>query len=125
MYFFLGTRGNKSECGTNKSSENGFGVHAICLSHAPIHSLMNPDKKDTHSLTGQDRIMRIIIEIVANRMTPRLPWRVRVSCLHAIHVTNEDQQSKYVVVSMYRWIFIYGHCIVQMLVITLKKDGFA
>ena len=34
---------------TNKSSENRFAVHAICLSRSPIHSQWT-QKKDTHSL---------------------------------------------------------------------------
>ena len=35
-YFF--SMGNESERGINKSSENHFAIHAICLSRAPIHS---------------------------------------------------------------------------------------
>ena len=35
---FSGFIGNESERGTNKSPENPFAVHTICLSHAKIHS---------------------------------------------------------------------------------------
>ena len=40
---------NEWECGINKSSENRFAVHMICLSRA-IHSPMNQEKKETPSL---------------------------------------------------------------------------
>ena len=46
---FSGFMGNESERGTNKSSENRFTVHAICLSCTLIHSPWI-QKKDTHSL---------------------------------------------------------------------------
>ena len=45
MSFFLSSWGNESESGTNKSCENHFAVHMMCLSHALIHSLMNPEKR--------------------------------------------------------------------------------
>ena len=37
--------GNESERRTNKSSENRFAVHAICLSHALIHSPWTQKKR--------------------------------------------------------------------------------
>ena len=52
MFFFPGSWGNESESRTNKLSENCFAVHAICLSHAPIHSPMNPE---TRAPRGTDR----------------------------------------------------------------------
>ena len=47
--FFSVFMGNESERGKNKSQENRFAVHTICLSGAPIHS-SGTQKKDTHSL---------------------------------------------------------------------------
>ena len=37
--------GNESDRGTNKSSENRFAVHVICLSRAPIHSQWTQKKR--------------------------------------------------------------------------------
>ena len=48
--FFLGSLGMNRSAEQNKSPENRFAVHAICLSRATIHSQMNPEKIDTHSL---------------------------------------------------------------------------
>ena len=42
--------GNESQCGTNKSHENRFAVHAICLFRTAIHFPWT-EKKDTHSLS--------------------------------------------------------------------------
>ena len=42
---FSGFMGNGSERGTNKSSENRFAVHMICLSRAPIHSPWTQKKR--------------------------------------------------------------------------------
>ena len=54
---------NELEQGTNKSPENHFTVHAICLSRAPIHfqGPHKPRKKDTHSLIDRIRISYDII----------------------------------------------------------------
>ena len=41
--------GNESQCGTNKSHENRFAVHAICLFRTAIDFPWT-EKKDTHSL---------------------------------------------------------------------------
>ena len=48
---FCGFMGNELECGTNKSPENRFTVHTICLFCAPIHSPWTQNKRQcTHSL---------------------------------------------------------------------------
>ena len=43
--FFLGSRGNESECGTNKSCEPQSSSWAICLFRAPIHSPWTQKKR--------------------------------------------------------------------------------
>ena len=58
--FFSRFMGNESQCGTNKSHENRFAVHAICLFHTSRFTRFvcsalrfishEPRKKDTHSL---------------------------------------------------------------------------
>ena len=48
--FFSRFIGNESQCGTNKSHENRFAVHAICLFRTAIHFPWTEKKKDTHSL---------------------------------------------------------------------------
>ena len=52
MSFFWVHGLNESKRRTNKSSKNHFAVHKICLSRAPIHSPMNPEKKNTYSLVN-------------------------------------------------------------------------
>ena len=42
---FSGFMGNESKRGTNKSAENRFAVHAICLSRAKIHSQWTQKKR--------------------------------------------------------------------------------
>ena len=48
MSFFLGGGGvsweSESERLTNKLSENGLAVHAICFFRGAIHSPLNPEK---------------------------------------------------------------------------------
>ena len=48
MVFFSRFMGNESQCGTNKSHENRFADHAICLFRTAIHFPWT-EKKDTHS----------------------------------------------------------------------------
>ena len=60
---FFWVHGNESYRGTNKSSENRFAVHAMCLSCVPIHSQLTQNKDIFGSRT-----------ICLFRATIHLPW---------------------------------------------------
>ena len=53
-WVFSGFMKNESESGANKSPENVFPIHGICLSRTQIHS--NEPRKDRHSFLNNSHI---------------------------------------------------------------------
>ena len=103
---FSGFMGNESERGTNKLPKKCFGIHTLCLSHAPIHS--HEPRKKRHSFLKYLSYIRKFEEHILPPVTwiehwqsllSRGPWMMTIVLYSWCYI---DSQSLLMYLTMFR-----------------------